>query len=438
MLASMSIFTRFSTAAAAIAVLSVSPLALAGYEDEQNDKHMGVIERSFAKYQEDAAIFDGKALAKGAALADAQEHARLCDDALAYYDRYYGQVTSKGRGTDRAKKLTARYQKLQPWCAALRKAVDAAADAAKQKADAEAKAQAERKATCQALQKDATDAAGGGHWFHEVLDTWSGGVTPTTADHVKEFRGRLEKLAPICDKKEYADSATRCDGLGIIHSSTTNRGYDQGDICAAAGDPQKTLGEVAMRLIEWKQRHSQADAPPTVAWFRDKEGWLPATGVVEYATFFTVPEEDKQQIRAEVDAAFEAAGVTPPEDVSMLWESRAAYREGLKKVVDATASEWKITLDKCKGYTCKLAEKSVKKEQKKAKIKKTYQREWKIVKNALDVPVKRYLDMWVIYQLPGEPYCQVRSTTAYEDYKGGGKYQKTKGVGWGFVRFQKC
>ena len=434
----MSTFTRFSTAAAAIAVLAASPLAFAGYEDDQNDLHLGVVERAFAKYQEDKSIFDGKSLAAGAALSAAQDHAIACDNAVDTYAGYFSRVTSKGRGTDRAKKLTARYEKLQPWCAALREAVDAAAAAAKQKAEAEAKAKAERKATCQALQKEAVAAAGNGTWFHEVLDTWAGRMTPTTGEHMTEFRGRLEKISPICGKQEYADSVTRCDGLGSIHSSTTNASYDQGDICAAAGDPQKTLGEVAMHMIEWRQRHSQTDELPTLEWFRWKEGWLPSTGAIEYATFFSVSEEHKQKIRAEVDEVFEAAGVAPPEDLSMLWASRAKYDEALKAVVDSTAGEWKITFGKCKGYTCKLAEKSVKKAQKKAKIKKTYQREWKIVKNALDVPVKRYLDMWVVYQIPGEPYCQVRSTTAYEDYKGGGKYQKTTGVGWGFVRFQKC
>ena len=45
--------------------------------------------------------------------------------------------------------------------------------------------------------------------------------------------------------------------------------------------------------------------------------------------------------------------------------------------------------------------------------------------------------MWVIFKVKGEPYCQVRSMTAYENYKGGGKYKKAKGTAWGYARFQK-
>lgn len=412
--------------------------ARAGYEDDQNNQHLGVVERAFAKYSEDASIFDGKELASGASIAAARAHAESCDAAVAAYDRYFPQVSARGQATDRAKKLTARYDRLQPWCARLKKVVDAAAAAAKAKADAEAKARAELGATCDALQREANDAVGGGAAFTEVLDTWRGTRTPMNAEHVTAFRALLEKMAPVCEKPAYADSATRCKGLGLIQSSATMARFDQGDICAAAGDPTKTLGEVVMRLLEARTKHAASSETPTVEWLRGKEGWLPSTDVVAYATYFAVPEDYKTKMRAEVDAAFAAAGVPAPADLSMLWASRAAYGEALKAAVDATAREWTIPLGKCKGYTCKLAEKQVKREQKKAKIKKTFQREWKIVKNALGVPLHRYLDMWVLYQLPGEPFCQVRSFTSYEEYKGGGKYQKAKGAQWGYVRFQKC
>lgn len=421
--------------AALVVVVAAAAPARAGYEDEQNDKHMGVIERAFAKYKENPSIFDGKRLA--GALDAARDHAIACDGAVDAYDRYFRQVSAKGRGTDRARALTARYEQLQPWCAALRKAVDAAVAEAKAKAEQEARAAAELQQRCQTLQREASDAVGG-VGLHDVLDTWSGGMTPTHADHVREFRGKLEKVAAVCARPAHADAARACEGRGILQSSATNRRYDQGDICKAAGDPSKTLREVAERLLAYRQKHAEAGAPVTIEAFRDKEGWLPSTDIVSYATYFVVPEDHKRTLIAEVREAFDAAGVPPPEDVSHLWESLRVHLASLKAAVDATAGEWKVTLKKCSGYTCKLAEKQVTKHQPKAKIKKTFQREWKIVKNSIDVPVKRYLDMQVLYQIPGEPYCQLRSLTAYEDYKGGGKYQKATGAAWGFVRFQRC
>ena len=56
---------------------------------------------------------------------------------------------------------------------------------------------------------------------YDILDTWRGSMTPATAEHIKEFRAKLEKLAPACADKKFEGVVTSCKGHGIMSSSST-------------------------------------------------------------------------------------------------------------------------------------------------------------------------------------------------------------------------
>ncbi len=428
--------TRTLASVLGVAVLlASSKVAIAGYEDEKNDQNMGVIERAVDKFQPDPQLFDGKAIVAGASPTAVSNHVRACNNAIVQFNKYYPQITAKGKATDRAKKIVSRVKALDPHCRALTAAGNAYITdlQAKEKAAADAKAAA--KARCDAVRREAFKALSGSAMY-DVLDTWSGGRTPTAAEHVVEFRKNLETLAPVC--KPMADTVAACKGYGILQSSATNKRYSYGDICAPAIDTQKTLTDVAMRLLEHLAGRNARELP-TADSFRRKEGWLHSQDVVLYNTYFTVSDEKKQALMVHVKAAFDAAGVEPPKDLSGLWANQQAFLDAQKAAVDQTAGEWAIDGDKCKGYQCNLAKRSIKKAYKGASIKQVYGSNWRISKNSLGVPLERYHKMFVVYKVKGEPYCQVRSFTAHEPYKGGGKYQKAKGAGWGYVRFQaKC
>ncbi|MBX2885290.1 MAG: hypothetical protein KTR32_35375 [Granulosicoccus sp.] len=63
---------------------------------------------------------------------------------------------------------------------------------------------------------------------------------------------------------------------------------------------------------------------------------------------------------------------------------------------------------------------------------------WKIIKNNLGVILRRTLPGHVLFKLPDDPYCQIRSFTLTEQYTGSGTFQPAKGVRFGYVRFQSC
>jgi hypothetical protein len=419
-----------------LALVSLAGEARADYESEKNNKNMDVVERALDKFKKNPKIFDGKSIVPGASLTAVRSHAETCNNAVNQYLKYMARLTAKGKATARAKGIAARFRPLRPWCSALVDAGNVYMAAARASRDATAASKAALKATCEGVYRDAGKVLKPTELF-EVLDTWAGTRTPQTADHVTEFRALFEKLVPVCQKAAYKDAVSGCKGQGIMLSSATNRRFDYGDICAGAADPNKTLSDVAMRLLENFIRHGSRELP-TLESFRRDEGWIHDTAAVSYKTVFKVTEDTKKKAQKLIEEAFGAAGVSPPSDMSVVWQKKQDYLDALKKVVDATAGEWKISQSKCKGYACKLAQKSIKKGNKKASIKGVYARDWRIHKNALGIPLERTQSIWVLFKVSGEPYCQARSLTATETYKGAGKYQKAKGTRWGYARFQKC
>lgn len=63
---------------------------------------------------------------------------------------------------------------------------------------------------------------------------------------------------------------------------------------------------------------------------------------------------------------------------------------------------------------------------------------WQIHRNELGVVLRRTLPGYVMYKLPNDRYCQLRSFTLTEQHTGGGSFQVAHGVRFGYVRFQDC
>lgn len=62
----------------------------------------------------------------------------------------------------------------------------------------------------------------------------------------------------------------------------------------------------------------------------------------------------------------------------------------------------------------------------------------KVHENSLGVPDRRTKPGYVLVQPRGQKWCTLITYTVTEDYLGGGKYQKAKGVLFESGRFQKC
>ncbi len=392
------------------------------------------MESALGKFTRRTDLIDGTKIVAGSAGPLVKGQIQSCESTLKSVEGYYARVSSKGRATDRAKKARAEVDALAPWCKTFATAgtayVATAVAAEKQTKDLAAASDA----MCRQVLKQATDAT---HpYLDHTLDVWRGARTLIEPAEMTSFRERLMKLAPICARPEHKTVITSCAGTSpAIHASETNMRYTVGDICRMAADPTQALTDAATRLIAFKDRGQDA---PTLELFRRQEGWVQDTKAAAYVTYFTVGDDKKQELMGQVKVVFDAAGVPVPKDLSALWAKRQAYLDALKVVVDATRSEWKIGLKACKGYACDVGKKSITRAHPNAKIKKVYAYDWDISKNDVNIPTERFQSLLVLFQLPGDAGCQVRQLTAYEPYKGGGKYQAATGTTWGFVRFQRC
>lgn len=424
-------------------VVSVAPLALgvapahADYEDEQNNDKLGVMERAFDAFVKKPEIYDGTAFQPGVTANTAILHTNLCFRGPQSFEAGIKAVTPKGRGSAKARTLYDRYNEMMTYCKAMHTAAaplrDGAATAELAGKAAAKEAEADQ-AICLKLPSEAGNAIGSHNNLLRFMDTWAGNLTLIAAEDIKTFRDHLEKLGPVCAQPKYANIEKCRRGNYSTVRGAGGADYSRADICIAAADPKKTLTAVAQRTIE--HQIDKRTKMPTVESFRADEGWIQVEGEVRYATHFQVSAAAKTERTAKATEMYAAAGIPVPADLSMLWANDQARLDALKAAVDATAAEWKLDGDKCQGYACKMAENAVKKSAK-AKVKRVTGSSWKVVADP-GKHVYRYMGMYVIYQVPGEPFCQARSATANEMYQGGGKYQKASNLQWGYVRFQKC
>ena len=111
----------------------------------------------------------------------------------------------------------------------------------------------------------------------------------------------------------------------------------------------------------------------------------------------------------------------------------------LEAEVRRLAPKWGKPTGNGKHYGIKLAKKQIKRVFGKVKFYSTGgTKGWSIKKNALGVPLYRDKVGWAVFKVKGDPFCQARSFSLSEPYKGGGRYQKDRSVSFGSVRWQKC
>lgn len=415
-----------------VLVLFVTLGAAAAHAD-QDAQHVSTAKRVLDQFTARADVFDGTAIVAGAKPMDIKNQMRGCAYAAKTARDSLAQVSAKGKSSAEAQAIAGRVDVLRPWCDKLNAVGPAYLAQLEGKASADQAQATANKSMCNAVLKDAHDA---GIDLYQTLDTWQGTRTLGSAEAMRSFRANLEKLAPVCAKPERANAATACLGGPPLLSSETNTRYEIADICRAAGDPKRTLTEAANRLVAMLSRGSASH--PTVDSFRAQQGWVRDEMPVSYATMFSVSDADKDRLKTHVKDAYAAAGLDTPTDLSGLWAERQAYLDALKAAVDATRAEWKLAQGPCNGYTCDLAKTSIVGKHKQAVVKRVLAEDWKVSMSELGLPLERYMTMFVVFGVPGEPGCQARQVTAYEPYKGAGKYAKASGTKWGYVRFEAC
>ncbi len=207
------------------------------------------------------------------------------------------------------------------------------------------------------------------------------------------------------------------------------------DWCSAAAKQKELLG---MLLASYASRNlSNIQMNPDK--FEEYEGWFRVNGKVEYKSMFTVSDDEKKSLAKALAKPIEIIGDTS--QLNAIYDQIAKSREPLRKKVDQFAPTWTIkAMGTSKHYSQDLARKTVLAWHPSAKIVKNFMDNagYHIDRNALGVPVARRIYGGIIFQVPGEPWCQYRTFRAREEYKSGNSYHKTNQILMDNLRFQSC
>ncbi|MCC6993646.1 MAG: hypothetical protein IT370_03350 [Deltaproteobacteria bacterium] len=413
-------------------------------QDDVNDRdRLRRIHEAMDPVNKDLALFDGTKVAPSADVAKGEAWANVGIKALQEFRYQWEQITELGKTWDDAVKLKAKYEDIKPYFEAagpaFRKAAadQAAANAARQRAEAEkaaatkaaADAEAERKRKLEyeaavKIQNQCAPLSGAVTTFDEknfvtlARSALSGGGGVSTVNGVNELRAMLERLGKICQN---IPDPGKCSGK--INEQTPTQ------ICELATRRTEVLQNSVLAALAGQASGSR---PVTVEELRNRDGWIETTQPFSYAENLTFTPAAKAALMKQYQPLFQAAGMTVPEDHPM-WAKLQANKDAMRANIEALAPTWPVPGKTCKGYWCAKAKKALKEFHPKAKLLKVLMDDTVHVTTSGGRAVEAYLNGWLLYQLPGEKFCQLRAWTVTENSP-----SRAAGVPLYFVRIQKC
>jgi hypothetical protein len=175
---------------------------------------------------------------------------------------------------------------------------------------------------------------------------------------------------------------------------------------------------------------------------RAKEGWIGNEGAVTLKQLTTFPDEQKNKILDELKEYYDAAGLTFLRDLSIFKPIDDAYA-AFAKAITELAPTLKTPAGSGGNPSIGLARQVITGWHSRARIKRAFMvdKSWQLEKGIKDrggsvqaKPVRR-MSGYILYQLPGEELCQLRSFDLRQYFTG--SWQKTEPY-MHFVRFQSC
>ncbi len=413
-------------------------------QEDVNDKnHLQRIHDAMDPVNKDPALFDGAKIPAPASVDLAQGTAWVERGikALQEFRYQWDQLTEVGKTWDDAVKLKAKYEDIKPYFEAAQPAFRqlasdrAEANAARQRAEA-AKAAADKAAA----EKAAADKA--------------------AAENAANIKASQEcatvsnGLQTVDDRQAMAMAASIMAGTGYLNTPqyvTRMRALLEriGKLCQAIPDPSKCgnrIDELRLPQVCELTRQSatiiqtgvlamlagDGGRPITEEQLRGRDGWIETTQPFSFEKDLTFTPEARAALIKQYQPLFEAAGMTVPEKHPM-WDKMQATKDTSRAAIEALAPTWPVPGKTCKGYWCAKAKKALKEFHPKAKLLKVLMDDTVHVTTSGGRAIEAYLNGWLLYQLPGEKWCQLRAWTVTENSP-----SRAAGVPLYFVRIQKC
>ncbi len=208
--------------------------------------------------------------------------------------------------------------------------------------------------------------------------------------------------------------------------------------CNAAGQANDLIKAAVLNQAQQTIEIVGSSTIQSVSEFHEREGWLTLEGPVTFNDKLFFSAHGREAVMGNIGQVLLAAGIDNAEDA--LWGEQKSRLDTLRAEVEKTAGSWQSPAKEADNYSTALAAEQIKEWHDDAEVREAYlsRESWKIHTNELGIPDRRTLPGYVLFKLPDDPYCQLRSYTLTEQYAGGGTYQPAGGVRFGYVRFQAC
>ncbi|WP_025900132.1 hypothetical protein [Sneathiella glossodoripedis] len=314
-------------------------------------------------------------------------------------------------------------------------AAQRAEQAARQQKQREEKAaKAEHAKICNEFKSAAMTPKNRNAMLNMMLQVEQGNIALTSPEQIEETRLVAENVQSVC-------AGTDMQALTARKCYYTGSTFEQDPVkwCEAAEQGQTLVKAMAMNGAKRMVGSLGSSLIQSPKEFRDRNGFLTFEGPVTYQGSLTFSADKLSNQRETVEKLLVASGEPDPEKV---WDEQKVRLETLKAAVDETAEDWKLPPNVDSDYSSDLAAKLIERmhDDDDVEIIDAWlsRGSWKIHRNALGVILRRSRPGYVLFKLDDDPYCQLKSYTQTEQYVGGGNYQKTDTIRFGYVRFQSC
>ena len=412
--------------------IAPSPAGAESYLERKDREALGAVSRALEQIDRDPSLFDGKAIPEGADLARV---GALRDQLARHLDvcrRSFVDVSAASLRKPEVDKLHQRYLDLDAYAKALAPVYKSAAADAERAGDVKKRADAAAHdagvKACNAFHRELYADPSDRHRIDRLVALAGGSQKEhwSSAEEGTKHMAALARGAEICAKPEYADIGTGC--RYIVH------GADDDKICAA----MKRGNELAkLAATNFAAFHAANFKPGRTAenFAGQYEGFLEIEGDTTWKKYFDA-QGVREMYKKQIGPVFAQAGVTNLDD-SPVFVKITEHFTALEAKVRELAPTWKVPGSPCAGVACSVAKTTTRLYGTVLRLQQD-ESTWKIAKNDLGLPTHRWKAGFVLLQVKGDPFCQLRSWTVTETYAGGGRYQPTSNATLGYVRWQSC
>ncbi len=395
--------------------------------------------------RQDKSLFDGQAFVTDASAQAARQYHQAYQNKLKYTLRTWNRMVSAlSKATTEGQAMAERVRQAEAWGQAMAAdypRLEQAANQAKQQLQA---------ASRQAAAQSQADKAAHKAECQQFLDT---ALTPLRREPMtrlvlqmqngKAYIGSPEEVNKHATVATEFDAACKALDLDLITAkpcwfAKNNPVQDPKTACAAARQGPELIRAAVLNHVRRGASSIGGSHVQSLQQFQERNGWLTYEGPVRFKTHLLEGQAIPPAVKENARELLASAGLEGESD--KVWGGQDKRLATLRAEVEKTAAGWPMPADQGSNYSSELAGKTIKNWHPDAKLHKAWlnRSSWKIHKNALGAILRRTLPGYVLFKLPDDPYCQLRSYTLTEQYAGGGNYEPASGVGIGYVRFQNC